>query len=246
MQFERPLTSDELASLRSMVKRRVTREPLQYILGGAEFYGRSFRVRPGVLIPRPETEVLVEEVLRRTEPLRVLDVGTGSGCIAITIALERPTAEVIAIDVSKEALQIARENASRLDAHHVEFRMVDLFDDDGIADLGTFDLVVSNPPYVADEERTELEPEISHEPEIALFPGEDGLKYYRRIVDVAPRILRKEGEIFVELGFGQRNDVESIFESAGFETRIYNDLEGHERILRAFSARERPSPFRTT
>lgn len=234
MQFDRPLVEEELVPLRDMVKRRGGGEPLQYILGEAAFHGRVFQVRPGVLIPRPETELLVDEALRRSQPLRCLDVGTGSGCIAITVALERPGTEVTAIDVSEDALSIARENAARLGAGHVDFHRIDFFNNAGMSRLGSFDLVISNPPYIAAAEVPELQMEVrDHEPRIAVTDGGDGLNFYRRMVQLAPALLRSDGSIFVELGFGQAQEVRRLFGTAGFETDVYSDLEKVERILRA-------------
>lgn len=234
MQFDRPLLEEELAPLRNMVKRRAAGEPLQYILGEAAFHSRTFLVRPGVLIPRPETELLVEEALRRTQALRCLDVGTGCGCIAITVAAERPGTEVVGIDISEQALEIAQENALRLETKHVNFRRVDFFDDEEVAELGSFDLIISNPPYIAEVDIAELQVEVrDHEPHIALTDGGDGLKFYRRFVHVAPTLLRQEGTLFLELGYNQGPEVRKLFEGAGFEVDIYTDLNRIERILRA-------------
>lgn len=244
MQFDRPLVEEELAVLRGMVKRRAAREPLQYVLGESHFHGRVFKVRPGVLIPRPETELLVDETLRRTRSLRCLDVGTGSGCVAITIALERPETEVVAIDVSEEALAIARENADLLKARHIEFRQLDFMDDAELKSLGSFDLIVSNPPYIPDTDISELETEVrDHEPLVALCDGSDGLQFYRRFVETAPQLLRKEGEFFLELGYGQAGPVRVMFEKAGFDVEIYRDLDRIERILRARRSTGSGSPL---
>lgn len=233
MNFEQPLSQDELEALRAMIKRRVAREPLQYILGEAHFHRRTFVVRPGVLIPRPETELLVDEALRRTRPLRALDVGTGSGCIALTVGLERPETEVIGIDVSEEALEVARENQRRLGGPNVEFRKVDLFDDAAIRDLGSFDLVISNPPYIPQQEVADLQEEVrNHEPRVAVTDGGSGLAFYERFAELAPQILRDEGELFLELGFDQAAPVRALFRTGKFRVDIYRDMEKVERILR--------------
>lgn len=233
MNFEQPLSQDELDALRGMIKRRVAREPLQYILGEAHFHGRSFVVRPGVLIPRPETELLVDEALRRTRPLRALDVGTGSGCIALTVGLERPETEVIGIDVSEEALEVARENQRRLGGSNVEFRTVDIFDDAMVRDLGSFDLVISNPPYIPQQEVGDLQEEVrNHEPRVAVTDGGNGLAFYERFAELAPQILREEGEMFLELGFDQAAPVRALFRTGKFRVDIYRDMEKVERILR--------------
>jgi len=232
MQFERPLTEPELAQLRDMVKRRAMREPLQYILGEAHFYKRVFEVTPAVLIPRPETELLVEEALRRGHSLRCLDIGTGSGCIGISIALERPETEVVAIDSSPEALEVARRNAERLGARNITFHQTDFFDDEGMRSLGSFDLIVSNPPYIAAADLATLQPEVrDHEPHLALTDGGDGLRFFRRFIDLSPRILRDESSFFMEIGYGQGHSLAVMFRKAGFEVDLLTDLDRVERIL---------------
>ena len=244
MQFDRPLIEDELTLLRGMIKRRAAGEPLQYILEETEFHGRIFKVRPGVLIPRPETELLVDEALRRTRSIRCLDVGTGSGCIAVTVALEHPETEVVAIDLSEEAIAIARENAERLGAERIDFQQIDFFDDKGMSSIGSFDLIISNPPYVSQQEVGELQVEIrEHEPMIAVTDGRDGLSFYRRFALLAPNLLRKEGEIFLELGYGMATNVQRIFEKEGFDVEIYTDFDRIKRILRARREPERSSPL---
>ena len=244
MQFDQPLMEDELLQLRSMIKRRIAREPLQYIIGETEFHGRTFSVQPGVLIPRPETELLVDEALRRTKSLRCLDVGTGSGCIAVTIALERPETEVVAIDLSEEAITIARQNAEQLNAKFIDFQQVDFFDDEAVKNLGSFDLIISNPPYVSTNEMSELQVEIrNHEPQMALTDGNDGLSFYRRFVELAPLLLRREGEIFLELGHGMAETVRKMFEKEGFHVEIYRDFDQIERIFRAYPQPVSNSPL---
>ena len=244
MQFDRPLAEEELAKLREMIKRRTAMEPLQYILEEAEFHGRTFTVRPGVLIPRPETELLVDEALRRTRSLRCLDVGTGSGCIAVTVALERPETEVVAIDLSEEALAIARENAARLGADRIDFRRMDLFDDAAIPSLGSFDLIISNPPYVSYGEMPELQAEVrDHEPRMAVTDGSDGLSFYRRFATLGSTLLRRDGEMFLELGYDMAAAVRSMFEEKGFDVEIYTDFDRIERILRARRKEESASPL---
>lgn len=232
MQFERPLAESELAQLREMVKRRAVREPLQYILGEAHFYKRVFEVTPAVLIPRPETELLVEEALRRGGSLRCLDVGTGSGCIGITIALERPETEVVAIDSSEAALEVARRNAERLGARNITFQQVDFFDDEKMPLLGSFDLVISNPPYIPVAELPALEPEVrDHEPRLALTDEADGLRFFRRFIELSPRLLREDSSLFLEIGYGQGKMIGEMFRRARFEVDILTDLDRVERIL---------------
>ena len=232
LQFDRPLADEELATLRQMVKRRAAREPLQYILGEAHFYRRVFKVTPDVLIPRPETELLVEESLRRVQSLRCLDVGTGSGCIGITVALERPETEVVAIDRSSAALDLARENAGKLGARNIEFHQVDIFDDEAVTALGSFDLLISNPPYIAAADMASLEPEVrEHEPQFALTDDGDGYAFYRRFIDLAPTLIREGASLFLEIGYGQGPTLRRLFSDAGFSVDILTDLDRNERIL---------------
>jgi release factor glutamine methyltransferase len=232
LQFDRPLHDGELDDLRAKIRRRAAREPLQYILGEAHFHGRVFEVDRGVLIPRPETELLVEEVLRRVHALRCLDVGTGSGCIGVTIALERPDTEVVAIDVSEDALAVARRNAERLGARNITLERCDFLDESAVAALGSFDLIVSNPPYVAAGEMAGLEPEVrEHEPHTALTDHGDGLAFYRRFAAVAPTLLRTDGHLFLEIGYGQSPLLDAMFREAGFEVDILTDLDRIPRIL---------------
>jgi len=204
---------------------RIKGAPTQYITGRQEFYGREFRVTPDVLIPRPETEHLVETALGRGGN-SVLDIGTGSGAIAVTLALEA-TARVTASDVSPAALRVARQNADALGAR-VDFVACDL--GAALAD-GSFDLVVSNPPYIAGRDRTSLQAEVrDHEPALALFGGEDGLAVYQRLVPEARRLLRPGGWLMMELG-----DAGAVREMCGSWTgvEIVNDLAGIPRVLLA-------------
>lgn len=234
MQFERPLSENELTTLRSFVKRRVAREPLQYILQEEYFYKRKFIVTPEVLIPRPETEILVDEAIKRSgSPLRMLDVGTGSGCIAISIALEKQINEVVAIDISNDALKVALKNYEALQAKNITFVQADFFDNEAINKIGSFDLITSNPPYIAASEIASLQPEVQKEPQIALTDLFDGLNFYRTFVRRTPDILRRGGNLFLEIGFGQAKDIYNMFqESNEFETiTTLNDLEKIPRVL---------------
>lgn len=232
LQFDRPLSEIELAELRTMVKRRAAREPLQYILGEAHFYKRAFEVDRSVLIPRPETELLVEEALRRVHALRCLDVGTGSGCIGITLNLERPDTEVVAIDSSQAAVEMARRNAARHGARNITIEQVDFFDDEAMRELGSFDLVISNPPYIPASDIAGLEPEVrDHEPQLALTDTRDGLSFYHRFIELAPTLLREGGHLFLEIGYGQASRLRGMFESARFEVTLLTDLDRVQRIL---------------
>lgn len=233
---KRPLAPGELARMRDFVRRRRTREPVAYILGEREFYGRPFRVDARVLVPRPDTETLVDVALERSRPvslsMRALDLCTGSGCVAVSLARERPTATVLATDVSPGALAVARDNALRLGAYNVAFREGDLY---AAVDGGRhFDVIASNPPYIALEEIPSLAPEIrEHEPRLALEAGDDGLALLRRVVDGAPAHLVPGGVLAVEVGAGEAGEVAKLFETAGFDAiEVRRD---HGRIERVVS-----------
>lgn len=232
---DRPLTPEELARYREVIKRRRAREPVAYIRGEREFYGRVFRVDKRVLIPRPDTEILVETALRRTKHIsmsgRMLDLCTGSGCVATTFALERPTWQVTGTDISADAIDVARDNAHRLGAiWNVRWLVGDLFEPIGDE---RFDLVTANPPYIPASEAPQLSPDIrEHEPHLALFGGDDGLSISARIIREAPRHLRKRGVLAMEVGAGQADEVASLFEKAGFvEVDKARDYGGHERVV---------------
>lgn len=229
----RPLAADELSRFRELVKRRRHREPVAYLRGEREFYGRTFRVDARVLVPRPDTETLIDVALARTRHLsmsaRVLDLCTGSGCVAVTLALTRPTTQVTATDISAEALALAQENALRLGAPSVAFLRADLFG----AHEGPFDLVTANPPYIASAEVETLAPDVrSFEPRLALDGGDDGLVLVRRIVEAAPSHLAKGGVLAMEIGAGQADAVAAIFEARGFEgIERARDLARIERVV---------------
>ncbi len=232
---KRPLEPGELARFRALVKRRRAREPVAYLLGTREFYGRSFRVDRRVLVPRPDTEILVEAALDRTRhvsmAMRAVDLCTGTGCVAITLARERPTSRVMATDLSDDALAVARDNALRLGAYNVSFRQGDLFE---AVDAGCrFDLVAGNPPYVASLEIASLEPEIrEHEPRLALDGGDDGLAIVRRIVASASDHLVPGGVLALEVGAGESASVAALFASAGFvRVEVRRDYGHIERVV---------------
>jgi release factor glutamine methyltransferase len=238
--LDRPLQKEELASFRALIERRTAGEPTQYLTGRREFYGHSFRVDPRVLIPRPETELLVEEVLRalpREGESRVLELGAGSGCISVSIALGNARARVVATELSPEALEVARGNAEGLGvANRVELRRGDLFQP--LAPSERFEVVVSNPPYVPRAELSALSAEVRKEPLLALDGGEDGLDVIRRIVAEAPTWLLPGGLLALEIGDGQGDRVRSLLEAAGYgSVRIERDLARHDRM--AFGTRPR-------
>jgi len=217
----------------ALLARRAAGEPLQYILGEQDFFGLRFLVDERVLIPRPETELLCEQALERLKERpggKVLDLCAGSGALAITLALRCPEAEVWACDVSPDALQVARENARRLGAS-VRFEQGDLF---APLNQERFDLIVSNPPYIARPELEALQPEVRREPLLALDGGADGLDFYRRIAREAPGHLRRGGSILLEVGAGQAGSVESMLCAQAFDLEgAVPDYRGIPRVVRA-------------
>ena len=220
---------DALLRFASLVARRKGGEPVAYLVGYREFYGREFGVSPEVLIPRPETELLVDIVLGKgvgagatvKSAARTLDLGTGSGCIAITLALEIPSAQVSAVDASDDALRVARKNAERLGAS------LRLLQSDWFESLSgeSFDLIVANPPYIAEGDPHLAAGDLRHEPRQALASGVDGLDAIRRIVTAAPRHLRPGGQLWLEHGYDQANAVHELLAAAGLR-----DIEQHRDV----------------
>lgn len=210
MQFERELAEAELAPLRDLVARRGKGEPLQHLLGTVEFCGLTFLCDKRALVPRPETEELVELVSGfrfQGSGFRILDVGTGSGVIALSLANKFPNAEIVATDISDGALALARENATRLNlSERVRFAKSDLLSDIE----GEFDLIVANLPYVSSEDRQSLGREVLHDPEVALFGGPKGDELIRQLIDEAPRRLRPGGMLALEIGLGQSDGLGAL------------------------------------
>lgn len=227
---EEKLSEEEAQQFESWIERRARHEPVQYILGEQEFFGLSFRVTPDVLIPRPETEHLVETLLARVppdHPVRICDVGTGSGAIAVALAHALPGAHVTAVDISSAALCIARENAER---HGVEGR-VRFLESDLLSSVRgeRFDAVVSNPPYVADSEVLEAQVR-EYEPRAALYAGPTGLEVYRRLIPQAWEHLAPGGWLLMEIGHGQRDALAALLEDWD-EVGFVNDLQGIPRVV---------------
>lgn len=231
LNFDKPLSDAELSAYRTMVARRGKREPLQYILGTQEFMGLEFRVTPAVLIPRHDTEVLVAESAKRGAAAAcILDIGSGSGCVAVALAKELPQAEVCSVDISGEALEVARGNAEANGAA-VHFFQGSLFEPFAGR---RFDMVVSNPPYIPNHELATLQPEVNgFEPMGALDGGGDGLDFYRRIVAEAPDHLNAGGWLIFEVGAGQAPSVMGLLESGGFTQGKFTqtDPAGIERVV---------------
>ena len=239
---EEPIGDDQFTQLKDWVERRGHREPLYYILGECEFWSLPFKVASAVLIPRPETELLVEEGLAFLSastvdiPL-VLDLCTGSGCVAVSIAKDFQRSRVYGTDISKNAIILARENAAFNDQERVEFFIGDLFE--AVSDLsltGRFDLIVTNPPYIPEGDIGGLQKEVSdHEPRAALDGGADGLVIICRIVKDAPAFLKSGGKIIMEVGFDQAESVSIILKESGsfMDVKIRKDYSGIERIVSA-------------
>ncbi len=241
--FERPLTKTELEELRNIIKRRIKKEPLQYIIGKTEFMGLEFKINPDVLIPRPETEILVEktiETIKKEFPdktiVKVLDIGTGSGNIAISIAkFLGEKVQVLGIDLSGKAIQTAEENAKLNNVENVKFICFDLFDADFENKFkNQFDIVVSNPPYIPTEEFETLQDEIkNYEPRIALTDEADGLSFYRRLADLSRKIISNRGFILSEIAYNQAEKVKEFFKRAGYEEiKTFKDYLGFERVIK--------------
>ena len=238
--LDRPLEKAELAAYRALIERRVEGEPVQYLTGQRDFYGRTFQVDRRVLIPRPETELLVEAVLRALPQggsRRLLDVATGSGCIAVTLAAERPEATVVATDVDEGCCALARANAETAKvAARVDVRTGDLFAP--VATEAAFDVVVSNPPYVRTGELLGLQAEVQCEPRLALDGGPEGLTVLARVVDGAFGLLVPGGLLALEIGEEQGAAVRDLLHGRGYErVHIEPDLERRDRM--AFGTRPR-------
>jgi len=218
----------------ALIARRAAREPTAYLVGRREFCGLEIQVTPAVLIPRPESELIVEAALesfpRSGRVLDIADVGTGSGCLAVTLARERPASRIIATDISGEALDVARLNARRLGvASRIELVETDLLN--GVE--RKFDLIVSNPPYVPERDRPQLQPEVrEYEPARALFAGNDGLSIIRRLVDQVPACLKPEGRLIFEFGFGQADDIRALLSNTRSMVLLdlRRDLQGIPRV----------------
>jgi release factor glutamine methyltransferase len=230
------VNDDVLYRFRSLVERRSAGEPLQYITGHQEFFCLDFDVSPDVLIPRPETELLVETASKlipaKTDPILMVDVGTGSGCITISLLHQRPGWRSVAIDLSPEAIAVAKHNAQK---HGVENRIHFVVADslDGLIQQPIFDLIVSNPPYVAEAAMTGLQREVrDYEPRLALTPGGDGLKVIRKLLNQSGPMLKTGGHLLLEIGFDQREAVENLVDLRTWELiDIYQDLQGIPRTV---------------
>ena len=227
MEFDRPLSDSELDPLRALVKRRAAGEPLQHLLGTWEFCGRTFRCDARALIPRSETELLCEKILKDGPARSFVDIGTGTGAIALTLAAEWPEAEAEAVDVSEDALALARQNAAALALDtRVRFHQGDLLS----TVEGTRDLIVANLPYISTPGIAKLSREVLRDPMLALDGGEDGLRLIERLADEAPRVLR--GRLALEIGFDQSERVLALLAARNFrDIRSDADYQGRPRFV---------------
>jgi len=232
---EKSLTPATVEQFWNLVRQRGARVPLAYVLKTREFMGLNFYVDPNVLIPRPETELLVEKALMQIQTefhgntVRILDLGTGSGAIAVALAVHCPSAVIIATDISEQALAVARYNA-RQHGVSVDFRQGNLFEP---VKGQKFDLIISNPPYVSTEEYLHCSPEVKQEPLLALLGGEDGLDFYRHIAAESDEYLASEGMIILEIGNLQGLKVTKLFADRGYRTEVFPDYAGWDRIVLA-------------
>jgi release factor glutamine methyltransferase len=239
--FDKPLTKEELARFRALYERRLVHEPVQYIVGSTNFMGLHLRVDPTVLIPRPETETLVEQVmilckeLETEKEISIIDLGSGSGNIAIALAKFVKNAKIVSIDNTPEAIELARENAisCKVDSR-IDFRFIDMFEPVDQLLLKRFDILVSNPPYISKEDWEGLSTEVKrYEPRGALTDFKDGYEFHQRIVEIAPYLLRNNGSVFVEVGYGQARQVGDVMRKAGFsDVWSVPDLQGIQRVVR--------------
>lgn len=243
--YDIPLKDNELELLRELVKRRAKHEPLQYILGTCHFYESEFIVEPGVLIPRPETEILVDEVIKyvktnellsNKKSINILEIGSGSGCIALSLAKEIKNSKIISIDISSQAIVIAKKNQNNLKIANVDFIQKDMFslnfdEHNTLFFQEKFDIIVSNPPYISANEINLLDKNVrDFEPLIALTDQEDGLKFYKYFVTFFPKVLSLDGIFAFEIAFNQKKDIQNLFRE-NFEIEFIKDYSKIDRIV---------------
>lgn len=236
LSFEKPLNEKELNQYREFIRQRGSRIPLQYITGHVEFFGMEFIVNHNVLIPRPETELLVEKIIlenNKSTEFRILDIGIGSGNISVVLAKHLPKARVTGIDISESAINTAKQNAGlNLITDNLEIIRFDIFNDD-LSQLNKYDIIVSNPPYISQEDYNELEPELKfHEPRIALTDGNNGFTFYKKIINSAAQLLYPGGKIYFEVGKDQHTKIFKILLENNFRNvHFLKDYSGIDRII---------------
>lgn len=239
VKYDYPLKNAEINKYRKMIKQRAQRIPVAYIIEKKEFMSLDFKIKEGVLIPRPETENLVETVINycRDNEIKnpqIIDVGTGSGAIAVSLAYYLSEAKVVGVDLSAKALKVARSN---MEKHELSERMSilksDLLSEFIKREIKGIDIIVSNPPYISKTEMEELPPEVKKEPKKALAAGEDGLDYYRRLIPEAEKVLKNGGKLFLEIGYQQAEAVENIFGENWTQVELQKDYSDNDRIISA-------------
>ncbi|MCX7880682.1 MAG: peptide chain release factor N(5)-glutamine methyltransferase [Ignavibacteria bacterium] len=233
LNFERPLIAEELNTFKSHLKRLLKSEPLQYILGETKFLENTIKLNRKVFIPRPETEILVKIIedkykSRKNEKLRILDIGCGSGAISVSLAKIFKNSNVLAIDIDPDCIEATKENALLSGQNNLIVEKLDILNS---LPNGSFDIIVSNPPYISIEEYSKLDQQIYFEPKIALTDGADGLTFYRRFAYIFAALLSSSGSFFLEIGWNQSEFVKKIFEEKGFKLVVENDFAGIKRFV---------------
>ena len=233
--FDKPLAENELQLYRESIRKRAARIPLQYIIGNVDFYGLKLNVNNSVLIPRPETELLVEKIItdfKDINDLKILDIGSGSGNISLSLGKNLNNSIIVGIDVSEKAIQVANQNKVISDVQNVEFKLFDVMKDDPSI-LGKFNVVVSNPPYISEVDYHSLEPELKvYEPKVALTDNYDGLSFYKKIISLSKMLLYNPGYLYFELGKEQHKDVNQLMIDEKFSNiKVIKDYAGIERII---------------
>ena len=232
----REMSEEACKKAESLAERRNTREPLEYILGKAWFYGICFDVTKDCLIPQADTEIVCEKLISRLESgARFADICTGSGCIALAALINTENTIAVGYDISEPALSVARRNAEKLGLtdRFLAYR-ADVFSPDFLTNAEPFDVIVSNPPYIETKVIATLSPEVRHEPHIALDGGADGLDFYRRLLDVCPPHIKKGGILLMEIGYDQREALDVLCRERGFSFEFYRDFGGNDRVCAVF------------
>jgi release factor glutamine methyltransferase len=241
-EFDRVLSDGERQDFKKLLLRRKESEPVAYILGKKKFYNLEFDVTQDVLIPRNDTETLVESCFdflngdcKKKEAVSILDLGTGSGCIAISLAHQLSQATVTAVDISDEAIKVATKNSEKLGVSNISFSVGDMLQEDFWADLSTYDLIVANPPYISESEKKDMgDSVLRYEPHQALFAEEGGFIFYKMLSKLAKQHLLEGGRIFLEVGYLQAAQVAKIFQEAGWnDVQVRQDYGGHDRVVLA-------------